>query len=113
VRLLDLEARFVRANEDGSWQEVQTIELAQGVQFLCPKCFVEGGKGAIGCHSILCWSRSAGAPEDIRPRPGRWKMDGTGLADLTLNAEVPKGARSVLLIGGCGWHGFVTNGVAE
>jgi hypothetical protein len=37
-------------------------------------------------------------------------MVGTGFDDLTLNADPPGTARSVLLTSGCGWHGFVNNG---
>jgi hypothetical protein len=37
-------------------------------------------------------------------------MDGTGYDDLTLNGDPPGSARSVLLTGGCNWHGFITDG---
>ncbi len=84
---------------------------ASGVKFLCPKCFA-ANNGPVGTHAVICWSRSRGVPDDATPGPGRWRLDGTGLHDLTLNADLPSGARSVLLIGGCGWHGFVTNGEA-
>ena len=88
---------------------VATLAEAQGVQFLCPICFVANG-GAVGTHSVLCWSRSRGAPDDASPGPGRWTLDGTGFEDLTLNGDPPGTARSVALGGGCDWHGFVTNG---
>lgn len=84
---------------------------AQGISFLCPKCFAEN-KGPRGTHSVICWSRSRGVPEDATPGPGRWKLDGTSFDDLTLNADPPSTARSVQLTGGCGWHGFITNGEA-
>lgn len=87
-----------------------TFETAQGVMFLCPLCFEKNG-GPVGTHAVICWSRSRGVPDDEKPGPGRWKMDGTGFADLTLNADPPSTARSVQLSSGCGWHGFVTNGV--
>lgn len=89
---------------------VDRIEDAQGVQFLCPKCFVANG-GAVGTHRVICWSRSRGVPDDANPAPGRWKLDGTGLHDLTLNGD--PGSRSVKLTGdGCQWHGYITNGEA-
>lgn len=113
--LLDLEAEFLRIDRSGereAWEPVKTKAEAHGVMFLCPKCFAAKG-GAVGTHAVICWSRSAGAPDDASPGPGRWRMDGSGLADLTLNADPPSVARSVALTGGCGWHGFVTNGVAE
>ena len=115
TRLVDLDAQFMRweRRDDGKiyWVPVATLAEAHGVKFLCPKCFVENG-GPRGTHAIMCWSRSAGAPEEATPLPGRWKMDGLNLDDLTLNADPPSGARSVLLHGGCAWHGFVTNGDA-
>lgn len=90
---------------------VETIAEAQGVRFLCPKCFAANG-GSVGTHGVLCWSRSRGVPDDARPGPGRWKLDGTSFEDLTLNADPPSWARSVALAGGCAWHGHVTNGDA-
>lgn len=113
--LIELESEFLRVDRSGereTWVTVQTKAEAHGVMFLCPKCFAANG-GAVGTHSVICWSRSAGAPDDATPGPGRWKMDGGSLADLTLNADPPSGARSVALTGGCKWHGFVTNGKAE
>lgn len=91
---------------------VESIDQAHGVAFLCPLCF-ERNSGKRGTHMVICWSRSAGVPEEAVPGPGRWKMEGTGLADLTLNADPPSTARSVLLTSGCGWHGHVTGGAAE
>jgi hypothetical protein len=83
------------------------IDEAQGIRFLCPKCFEANG-GPVGTHVVICWSRSRGVPDSAEPGPGRWTLDGTGLADLTLNGD--GSSRSVLLLGGCGWHGFITNG---
>jgi hypothetical protein len=88
---------------------VDKIEEAQGVEFLCPKCFAANG-GPVGTHIVVCWSRSRGVPDDASPGPGRWMLDGTGYSDLTLNADPPGGARSVLLTAGCGAHFHVTAG---
>lgn len=110
TKLTDLDAHFIRKTDRG-WQRVDTLAEAQGVSFLCPKCFA-ASNGPVGTHSVVCWSESRGAPADAVPGPGRWKLDGTGLHDLTLNADPPRSARSVLLNGGCAWHGFVTNGDA-
>jgi hypothetical protein len=114
-KLTELEAQFLRYEPDGDRKIMRPVLIkaeAHGVMFLCPKCFAANG-GAVGTHRVICWSRSAGTPEDAAPGPGRWKMDGAGLADLTLNADPPSAARSVLLTSGCDWHGFVTDGVAE
>jgi hypothetical protein len=91
---------------------VNSIEDAQGIKFLCPKCFAEN-KGPIGTHVVICWSRSRGVPEHAEPKPGRWSLVGTGYNDLTLNGDPPGNARSVLLTDGCRWHGFITNGSVE
>lgn len=111
MRFTDLKPEFkIRELRDGReiLVTVDSIQEAQGVWFLCPKCWTERG-GPRGTHRVLCWSRSRGIPDDVDPKPGRWTLEGTGLDDLTLGAE-PGQSRSVLLLGGCGWHGFVTNG---
>jgi hypothetical protein len=108
MRLTDLEPQFLRY-EGRIFSYVDTIADAQGVRFLCPKCFVEN-KGEIGTHSVICWSSSRGVPDEASPGPGRWRLVGTGYEDLSLMEE-PGKSRSVLLTGpGCAWHGFVTNG---
>lgn len=113
MRLVDLEPKFLRyfKRPDGTaiYAEVDEITEAQGVRFLCPKCF-EANSGPVGTHSVICWSRSRGVPDEVRPSPGRWTLEGTGLHDLTLNGDPPGGARSIQLTSGCGWHGFITNG---
>lgn len=83
------------------WPFADGIEDAMGIEFLCPKCFVANG-GPVGTHAVICWSSSRGVP-------GRWRLVGTGFNDLSLMEE-PGKSRSVLLLGGCAWHGFVTNG---
>lgn len=87
-----------------------TKAAAQGVQFLCPKCFAANG-GPVGTHMVICWSRSLGVADDVRPGPGRWTFDGE-LSNLTINGDPPGNARSVALGGGCEWHGHVTAGDA-
>jgi hypothetical protein len=111
--LADLDARFIRYVEEAGTirhRVVDTIDEAQGIIFLCPKCFTANG-GAIGTHSVICWSSSRGVPDSARPGPGRWAIEGTSIDDLTLNGDRGR-SRSVLLQGGCGWHGFVTDGKA-
>lgn len=80
---------------------------ADGVMFLCPKCFSEKGSN-IGVHSVICWFVGKVA-DDVDPKPGRWNPSGTGVDDLTF---IGPGAVSVLLTAGCGWHGFVKDGDA-
>lgn len=122
VQLIDLDPAFYRVVEPGRWQRVEHIDEAQGLRFLCPKCYL-ANRGAIGTHSVICWSRSRGVADTETPGPGRWKIEGTAFHDLTLNADLPSGARSIDLTvrkprtaedgpwtPSCGWHGFVTNG---
>jgi hypothetical protein len=89
---------------------VDTLIEADGVMFLCPKCFVENS-GPVGTHRVICWFVGK-VPDDVVPKPGRWTPTGTDLHDLTF---VPSAGRShsVLLTGACGWHGFVVNGGAS
>lgn len=88
---------------------VDTLADADGVWFLCPKCFVVNG-GREGTHGVICWFVGKVA-DDVAPKPGRWTPTGSGLHDLTF---VPSAGRtqSVLLTAGCQWHGFVANGDA-
>ena len=81
---------------------------ADGLIFLCPKCFQMNG-GSVGTHSVICWFEGK-VSDDVGPKPGRWNPVGTGIDDLSF---VPgRKSHSVALLGGCHWHGFVTNGDA-
>lgn len=106
--LRDLEARFLKRIDDRSMRTDATFAEADGVMFLCPKCFAENN-GPVGTHSVICWFVGK-VPDDVSPKPGRWNPSGTGLDDLTF---VGPGATSVLLTSGCGWHGFVKDGSAD
>ena len=111
MKLTELQPRFIQYSP-GVYKHVDTIDEAQGVWFLCPKCFA-ANNGPVGTHAVICWSRSAGVPDEAVPGPGRWTLVGTGYNDLTLNGDPPGNARSVLLYSGCGWHGHITEGIAE
>lgn len=107
----DLEAQFIRYEErDGNIYNVHvdTLSGADGILFLCPKCFAEN-HGNIGTHACICWFVGKVAAH-VEPGPGRWNPSGTGYDDLTF---VGPGAASVLLTAGCGWHGFVNQGSAD
>jgi len=105
MRLVDLEPQFVR-HEVKEGREVRvfvaTLAGAQGVWFLCPACFRLNG-GAVGTHGVCIWFRDRGVPDAATPGPGRWIVGGSSLADLTLSP-------SIHLQGGCGFHGWITNG---
>lgn len=109
-----LDAEFLVIVELGTFRRQSEKAGAHGVKFLCPKCYATNG-GPVGTHSVICWSRSAGTPEEMQPKPGRWKMQGSGIHDLTLDGDQPGGggARSIQLLGGCNWHGFIDDGFAH
>jgi len=108
VRLLDLAPQFLRfvPGEPKTFASCEQLAEADGIEFLCPKCFA-ANNGPIGTHAVICWFEGK-VPDDLRPNPGRWNPTGTGYHDLSF---VP-GAKSnsVLLLGGCAWHGFLQNG---
>lgn len=84
-----------------------TIQDADALMFLCPKCFVEKG-GRPGTHYVICNRPRVPQMPGRRVGPGRWEFQGSSLDDLSLVA----GSSSVKLDSGCQWHGFVTNGSA-
>lgn len=94
----------------GSFRRVEKIEEAQGVMHACPRCFVDKGGTMIGVHRCIEWSRERGADPEQSPLPGRWRLVGTGLHDLTLDAEPPETRRSVREGPPCNGHFNVTNG---
>ena len=86
---------------------VDRLEDAQGVQFLCPVCFRDNG-GPVGTHMVEVTFAGRGVADEDgmhndKGAPVRWQVTGSGFADLTTKP-------SVLLLGGCNWHGFITNG---
>ena len=102
---------LIRINNTGGHVAVESMKDAQGIRFLCPKCYYENG-GPMGTHQVICWFHGRGVPDDAPPGPGRWVAKGAGIDDLTLDAP-PGKTRSVRLLGGCRWHGFVTGGSVD
>lgn len=106
MKLTDLEPQFLshRGDPRTHWN-VDTLAEANGIFFVCPKCFAANDNSRIGVHGIICWDPSV--PQTVSPTPGRWAMSGTGYEDLTLTA----GSSSILLTGpGCGAHFFIQRG---
>jgi hypothetical protein len=119
MKLTDLEPQFLRYEkrpcEPNVWidgmcsdkpyreyfHNADTLAEADGISFLCPICLNDSH------HSVICWFEDK-VPDDLKPNPGRWNPVGTDYHDLSF---VP-GAKSnsVLLLCGCAWHGFITNG---
>ena len=98
-----------RVFKNGGYRMVGDLQQADGVKFLCPKCYAEIGSRP-GVHGVICWFVGRVA-DDVSPRPGRWTPDGTGLADLSF-VPSPGRSQSVALLSGCMWHGIVVNGDA-
>lgn len=89
---------------------VDGLAEAQGVWFLCPKCFKANG-GAKGTHSCEVTFAGRGVADahgthNDKGVPVRWAVGGSNLDDLSTTP-------SILLIGGCEWHGYITNGSAD
>lgn len=112
VPLSELGFVFLRVNEDGTWRRDVPLAEAQGCSFTCPVCMRKDG--AVGAHGIVCWFRNPpdGKPvgDELPPGPGRWWLEGTGVADLTFNYGEPRMAKSVLMLGGCKAHFYVDKG---
>lgn len=128
VLLRSLEPRFIRCDvgiaddnhgrpqADGEIQwggfpvdvisKVDCITDADGIQFLCPGCFVRNN-GTVGTHRVAVYFRDRGAPPHIGlgtdGQPHRWDVMGSDFLDLTL-------APSIQIGSGCRWHGFVEHG---
>lgn len=103
MRLTDLEPYFLKRESDILYQMVDKIAEAEGIRFLCPKCFL-ANKGSVGTHAVICWNPSI--PQTTSPKGGRWSLVGTGYHDLSLVA----GSSSILLPPPCNWHGFIKDG---
>jgi hypothetical protein len=104
MKLTDLQPRFLHIESEKSHRLIDNMDEADGIEFLCPKCFQENGYSDKGVHIVICWQPHV--PQSFTPRPGRWNFLGTGYNDLTLQA----GSSSILLNGGCYAHFFVENG---
>lgn len=104
MRLSELDPKFLKRLRPDAWKcwDVSREE-ADGLMFLCPKCFKANG-GAISTHTVICWRPSV--PQDTSPTGGRWEIVGTGFDDLSLIAA----SSSVRLDGGCRAHFWVRNG---
>lgn len=88
---------------------VQTLADADGIQFLCPKCYFQNG-GPVGTHTVAVYFRGRGAPphigKDSNGQPARWDVMGNDFLDLTL-------APSIWIKSGCGWHGYIEHGAVR
>jgi hypothetical protein len=108
MKIAELEPYFIVYLSDGVKETREiSIERAQGLWFLCPKCFAQNS-GPVGTHAVQISFESRGVlpsqgTHNKEGKPVRWNVSGTGINDLTLTP-------SILLEGGCAWHGFISNG---
>jgi len=106
--LTDLNAALVVMTGAYSFAPTSSFAAADGVTFLCPRCVALFGASA--SHSVAAWSSTGAAPAGLAPPGTRWRMYGTGVADLTLVADPPRD--DVFLRSACTWQGQVVNGSA-
>lgn len=132
MKLVELQPRFIRyesriktyevvIGDPSKWQPgdptrqvtgpreykifVPTLLKAQGIVFLCPKCFVPQG---VGTHLVEVSFAQRGLVDEVgthnnKGQPVRWEVSGNDYTDLTTTP-------SVLIEGGCAWHGYITKG---
>jgi len=100
MKLTQLDPQFLKTADNHSLKYIDDILQADGILFLCPKCF-ENNNGAIGTHSIICWKPHV--PQTTVPTGGRWTFEGTSYANLTLSP-------SILIKDCCCAHFFIRNG---
>jgi hypothetical protein len=114
MKLTDLEPQFMRyvTNESGNYlHHVETVAEAQGIQFLCPVCFVKNG-GNVGTHGIEVSFADRGVQDhqgshNREGKPSRWNVSGTGYTDLTTTPSILIDPAKPACDG---WHGYITNG---
>jgi hypothetical protein len=104
MKLTDLEPQFLKVIDNKTYQMVEDIKEADGIDILCPVCFIKNGNSAVGTHHIHCWQPHVS--QEHYARPGRWKFEGTGYNDLTL----VNGSSSIFLSTGCRAHFWIRNG---
>lgn len=113
MKLDELEPQFMRyetRTEDCVREytiPVDSFAEAQGIWFLCPKCFAINS-GPVGTHMVDCTFAGRGALDTQgshgkEGKPTRWNASGSDYSNLSLTP-------SILIDGGCAWHGHVTNG---
>ena len=103
MRLADLDAKFIDFNDDGTRSDPMHAQLGRrgvGVEFLCPKCFP--ARSLQHEHRFTIWFTN---PIDGGKAVNgvAWDRYGSTLETLSLTPSIRD-------VGGCKWHGYVTNG---
>lgn len=87
MKLTELGAEFIRHLEDGRRQFIVAVDSrveANGVRFRCPTCVAMDT--AIAPHVVLLWDHSVSVK--VTPGPLRWALQGSSLADLTIDEPI-------------------------
>jgi len=84
---------------DPRWTIAESDRQGQGLHFLCPKC---------RNHFLGVWFQNPldGKSPYIRAGAGSsswWTRTGDSFETLSITP-------SILVVAGCGWHGYITNG---
>jgi hypothetical protein len=53
--LVELGAQLLIRSGNDSWVPSPSVPEAQGLMFLCPKCYHENHREDCGVHSVVCW----------------------------------------------------------
>jgi hypothetical protein len=126
MRLTELEPEFFRYEDreemvdfvDGKRMHrvqysvpVSSVAEAQCLWFLCPLCFQANHNSNKGTHMVEVSFADRGVQDhqgthNKEGKPVRWNVSGSGFEDLS---TLP----SILLEGGCAWHGYITNGEVQ
>lgn len=104
MKLTDLNPRWVGAGGEGITQNGEAVPARHGVgiSFDCP-C----GKCGIRCYVDFANPLDGGASLwDEYPTHPAWQRTGETFKTLTLTPSILRSRAK----GGCGWHGFITNG---
>lgn len=104
MRLIVLHPRWVGAGGEGiSDKDGNPVPERHkvGVSFECP-C----GRCGVRCYVPFENPIDGGPRHDTRPESHHWHREGETFETLTLTPSILRSPDK----GGCGWHGFVTNG---
>lgn len=113
MKLTELEPQLVRyeTKDHEFLVHVASLSEAQGVQFLCPSCFMKNG-GATGTHLIEVSFAEKGVRDNQgshnrEGKPSRWSVRGGDISSITLQPSILIDADKPACEG---WHGHITNG---
>jgi len=71
MNLDDLDPHFLKFIDEKTHQRIDSIAEADGIIFLCPKCFA-ANNGEVNTHSVICWHPRV--PQNGSLQPGRWEL---------------------------------------